>query len=225
MRKKKKKFNYIKFIAFLLIFYLLGYGIYSMFRFPTKNIIIMGNRLVSDAEIIEKAGIKDYPSLFSINKRKLVNSLKEFNLISDVKVKKTFKFELFIEVVENKVICEYDNNYYLGDGTKVDGNYLGIPVLINYVPEGTLNKFLAGMNELDYDIISSISEIKYVPDTNDDGDVIDEEIFEFMMNDGNIVYISIDKLNVMAKYQKIYASIGDKKGILHLDKGNYLEVQ
>lgn len=225
MRKKKKRFNYIKFIVFLLIFYLIGYGIYYMFRVPTKNIIITGNRLVSDSEIIEKAGIKDYPSIFSISKKKVISKLKEFDLISDVKVKKSFKFELFIEVTETKVICEYDDSYYLGDGTSIDGVYLGIPVLINYVPEGTFKKFLSGMNELNYDIISSISEIKYVPDTNDDGEVIDEEIFEFKMNDGNIVYISISKLSIMDKYQKIYASIGDKKGILHLDKGNYLEVQ
>ena len=45
------------------------------------------------------------------------------------------------------------------------------------------------------------------------------------MNDGNIVYISTDKLEIMNKYQKIYASLGNKKGILHLDNGNYLEVQ
>ena len=81
------------------------------------------------------------------------------------------------------------------------------------------------MGNINYDIINSISEIEYAPTKNNDGTITDENIFIFKMNDGNIVYISTDKLEIMNKYQKIYASLGNKKGILHLDKGNYLEVQ
>lgn len=224
-KKKKKKFNYIKLLAFLLIFYLLIYGTFYLFKVPTKNIIIIGNDLISDNTIIETAGIKNYPPLLTINRKKLSNNLKNINLINNVKIKKTIKFELIIEIEENKIICEYDNMYYLSNGNKVNGNYLGIPILINYVPETTLNKFLSSMKELDYDIINSIGEIKYSPTIDENGNITDEEIFVFYMNDGNTVYISIDKIDIMKKYQKIYASVGDKKGILHLDKGNYLEVQ
>ena len=81
------------------------------------------------------------------------------------------------------------------------------------------------MGNINYDIINSISEIEYAPTKNSDGTITDENIFIFKMNDGNIVYISTDKLEIMNKYQKIYASLGNKKGILHLDNGNYLEVQ
>lgn len=224
-KKKKKRFNYIKFIAFILIFYLIIYGTYYLFKVPTKNIIILGNNLVTDNEIIEKANIKNYPALLSINRKKIKNSLKTNPLINNIKITKTLKFELIIEVEENKIICQYDNIYYLSNGNKIEGNYIGTPILINYVPETTLNKFLTSMKELDYDIINSIGEIKYSPTIDNDGNITDEEIFIFNMNDGNIVYISIDKINLMKKYQKIYASIGDNKGILHLDKGNYLEVQ
>ncbi len=224
-KKKKKKFNYIKLLAFLLIFYLLIYGTFYLFKVPTKNIIIIGNDLISDNTIIETAGIKNYPPLLTINRKKLSNNLKNINLINNVKIKKTIKFELIIEIEENKIICEYDNMYYLSNGNKIEGNYLGIPILINYVPETTLNKFLSSMKELDYDIINSIGEIKYSPTIDENGNITDEEIFVFYMNDGNTVYISIDKIDIMKKYQKIYASVGDKKGILHLDKGNYLEVQ
>lgn len=224
-KKKKKKFNYIKLLAFLLIFYLLIYGTFYLFKVPTKNIIIIGNDLISDNTIIETAGIKNYPPLLTINRKKLSNNLKNINLINNVKIKKTIKFELIIEIEENKIICEYDNMYYLSNGNKIEGNYLGIPILINYVPETTLNKFLSSMKELDYDIINSIGEIKYSPTIDENGNITDEEIFVFYMNDGNTVYISIDKIDIMKKYQKIYASVGDKTGILHLDKGNYLEVQ
>lgn len=223
--KKKKKLNIIKLLVFILIFYIIIYSIYSLFNMKIRNIVIKGNTYLKDYEIIEQANIKDYPPMLTLNKNKTINKLKELDLISDATIKKSFDFILTIEVVEKKIILEYDNNYYLSDGSKIKGSYLGTPTLVNYVPEGTLKKFLNEMGKLDYDIINSISEIEYSPTKNSDGNITDEDIFIFKMNDGMIVYISTDKLDIMNKYQKIYASLGDKKGILHLDKGNYLEVQ
>ena len=223
--KKKKKLNIIKLLDFILIFYIIIYSIYSLFNMKIRNIVIKGNTYLKDYEIIEQANIKDYPPMLTLNKNKTINKLKELDLISDATIKKSFDFTLTIEVVEKKIILEYDNNYYLSDGSKIKGSYLGTPTLVNYVPEGTLKKFLNEMGKLDYDIINSISEIEYSPTKNSDGNITDEDIFIFKMNDGMIVYISTDKLDIMNKYQKIYASLGDKKGILHLDKGNYLEVQ
>ena len=223
--KKKKKLNIIKLLVFILIFYIIIYSIYSLLNMKIRNIVIKGNTYVKDYEIIEQANIKDYPPMLTLNKNKTINKLKELDLISDATIKKSFDFTLTIEVVEKKIILEYDNNYYLSDGSKIKGSYLGTPTLVNYVPEGTLKKFLNEMGKLDYDIINSISEIEYSPTKNSDGNITDEDIFIFKMNDGMIVYISTDKIDIMNKYQKIYASLGDKKGILHLDKGNYLEVQ
>lgn len=223
--KKKKKLNIIKLLVFILIFYIIIYSIYSLLNMKIRNIVIKGNTYLKDYEIIEQANIKDYPPMLTLNKNKTINKLKELDLISDATIKKSFDFTITIEVVEKKIILEYDNNYYLSDGSKIKGSYLGTPTLVNYVPEGTLKKFLNEMGKLDYDIINSISEIEYSPTKNSDGNITDEDIFIFKMNDGMIVYISTDKLDIMNKYQKIYASLGDKKGILHLDKGNYLEVQ
>ena len=223
--KKKKKLNIIKLLVFILIFYIIIYSIYSLFNMKIRNIVIKGNTYLKDYEIIEQANIKDYPPMLTLNKNKTINKLKKLDLISDATIKKSFDFTLTIEVVEKKIILEYDNNYYLSDGSKIKGSYLGTPTLVNYVPEGTLKKFLNEMGKLDYDIINSISEIEYSPTKNSDGNITDEDIFIFKMNDGMIVYISTDKIDIMNKYQKIYASLGDKKGILHLDKGNYLEVQ
>ncbi len=223
--KKKKKLNIIKLLVFILIFYIIIYSIYSLLNMKIRNIVIKGNTYLKDYEIIEQANIKDYPPMLTLNKNKTINKLKELDLISDATIKKSFDFTLTIEVVEKKIILEYDNNYYLSDGSKIKGSYLGTPTLVNYVPEGTLKKFLNEMGKLDYDIINSISEIEYSPTKNSDGNITDEDIFIFKMNDGMIVYISTDKIDIMNKYQKIYASLGDKKGILHLDKGNYLEVK
>ena len=81
------------------------------------------------------------------------------------------------------------------------------------------------MGNLDYGIISSISEIEYSPDKSSTGSILDETRFMFRMNDGNIVYINLDKLDNMKYYFKIYASLNNKKGILHLDSGDYMEVK
>lgn len=224
-KKTKKRLNVKKLIIFILLFYLIIYGIYSLYQVPIKNIIIKGNYYLKDSLIIREADIKDYPPIISVRKSKIINNLKRLDLVEDVKVKKTKNLELIIEIKEKKIICEYDGKYILSDNTKIEGNYLGVPTLINYTPEDTLKKFLNNMKDLNYDIINSISEIEYAPSKDSDGKIIDEEIFHFKMNDGNLVIISIDRIGIMSKYQKIYASLKDKKGILHLDKGNYLEVK
>ena len=223
-KKVKKKLNKKKLLVFILIFYLIGCICYNSFTKPIKNIIILGNNLVEDKEIIRISNIQDYPALLSLNKKNITKKLLKHPLIKDVKINKTIKYELIIEIIEKKVICEYENNYILSDNTKIEGKFIGTPTLINYVPEKTLKKFLSNMNELNYDIINSISEIEYTPEKDLEGNIIDEEIFKFKMNDGNKVIITINKINLMTKYQQIYASLGDKKGTLHLDKGNYLEV-
>lgn len=223
-KKVKKKLNKKKLLVFILIFYLIGCICYNSFTKPIKNIIILGNNLVEDKEIIRISKIQDYPALLNLNKKNITKKLLRHPLIKDVKINKTIKYELIIEIIEKKVICEYENNYILSDNTKIEGKFIGTPTLINYVPEKTLKKFLSNMNELNYDIINSISEIEYTPEKDLEGNIIDEEIFKFKMNDGNKVIITINKINLMTKYQQIYASLGDKKGTLHLDKGNYLEV-
>ena len=201
--KKKKKLNIIKLLVFILIFYIIIYSIYSLINMKIRNIVIKGNTYLKDYEIIEQANIKDYPPMLTLNKNKTINKLKELDLISDATIKKSFDFTITIEVVEKKIILEYDNNYYLSDGSKIKGSYLGTPTLVNYVPEGTLKKFLNEMGKLDYDIINSISEIEYSPTKNSDGNITDEDIFIFKMNDGMIVYISTDKIDIMNKYQKV----------------------
>ena len=75
-KKKKKKLNKRKLLVFLLFFYLIGYGIYYIFSAPISNIIIKGNTLINDYEIIEISNIKNYPSIFSLNVSKIKDKIK-----------------------------------------------------------------------------------------------------------------------------------------------------
>jgi hypothetical protein len=139
------------------------------------------------------------------------------------------KFQIKITVNELKIICldKNNNKLLLENNTSIDNtySYAGIPTLINYTKEDVLTEFLKGMGELDYGTLSGISEIEYSPSVNNEGATVDETRFLLKMNDGNLVYINLSKLSTLKYYQKIYASLDDKQGILHLDSGEYMEVK
>ena len=228
-KKKSKKLNIRKLFILLLFLYLFVFSVYKTIKEPVRNIIIKGNYLVSDKEIINDAKLKNYPAFVTINTRKIKKRLLKNELISNVTIKKNIKFQIIIEVTEYKIICldKVNEKLLLNNGESIKNNneYEGIPILINYTPEDILKDFLKGMGALDYGTLSGISEIEYSPALSNDDKVVDDTRFLLKMNDGNLVYINLDKLNKLKYYQKIYASLKGNKGVLHLDSGEYLEVK
>lgn len=220
----KKKFNFKKFLVLVLMVYLVISGTFYLLKRPVKNIIITGNKEVKDYEIIEAANLKNYPSFIGISKSKIIKSLKQNPLIKDVSVKKNFKFQIIINVTEEKAVAYSLTNqsYLLSSGVYVnDINFLGVPQLNNYTPEDVLKSFAEELGKLDEDIIDDISEIEYSPSKNEAGETIDSTRFKLKMKDGNTVYTNVKKCNVLSYYNQIYASLKDKKGVLNLDSGNY----
>ena len=45
------------------------------------------------------------------------------------------------------------------------------------------------------------------------------------MNDGNIVYLTINKFEKINKYNKILENVGKQNGVLYLDYGDYFEIK
>ena len=74
------------------------------------------------------------------------------------------------------------------------------------------------MSSLDYDTIKRISEIKYDPNE------VDEERFLLTMSDGNYVYLTLEKFEVINNYVDIIKTFNNKKGILYLDSGEYFKI-
>ena len=74
------------------------------------------------------------------------------------------------------------------------------------------------MSSLDYDTIKRISEIKYDPNE------VDEERFLLTMSDGNYVYLTLEKFEVIDNYVDIIKTFNNKKGILYLDSGEYFKI-
>ena len=73
------------------------------------------------------------------------------------------------------------------------------------------------LNTIDTNVFSKISEISYAPNS------YDKDLFIFLMNDGNYVYITTSKLSNINKYESILVNLDGKKGIIYLDSGNHFE--
>ena len=212
--KKKSIIILLVFITFILL------TISFMTDIKINNVIVKGNVLFSDYEIIKKAGLDDYPSSLKYSSFKIKNVLEKDIYIKSVKVYKTWIDKVTIEVEENLPLFYYlpSKKTILADKKETDDNF-PVPTVINYVPDKIYSSLLLEIFDTNYDIIKRISEIKYDPNE------VDDERFLLTMNDGNYVYITLEKFNKLNKYLEIIKSFDNKKGTLYLDSGEYFEVK
>ena len=197
MKRRNKKFNFKRFFIFILVVILLVFGFKYLFNYKLKNIIILNNNnYYNDEDIIESANLQNYPKFLFINKNKIRNKILKLTLVEDVKIDKKINGTIIINVIEKKILY-YDRSkelYVTSNGKYKLDNVLGIPTLINYVPSEIEEKFIKKFKKIEKDIISTISEIEY--NKSD----YDTEIFLLTMNDGNQVYVTVNKLEVLNKY-------------------------
>lgn len=219
-KKNKRKLNKKRFFTFLLIVFITILFFYYIFNINIKNIYIKGNNIITDQYIIDIAGLKNYPK--SINKLSLSikNKLESDTYILSAKVyKRNFLRKVYIEVKENYPMFYYktENKTILYNGKKVD-DLFSIPTVINTIPNTIYDDFVKKMSKVDIDILQRMSEIEYKPNE------VDEERFFIIMNDGNYIYITLNKFLNINKYINIIKSFDNEKGILYLDSGEYFDV-
>ena len=221
-KRRKKKIKYKNLIIIFLILLIIFLIIKGITNIKLKNIYIKGNNYLTDQQVIDIAGLKEYPKVIKLNKNKLISRLKENDYIEDVEIKfNNFKQEINIEIVENRplVYYQYDESYLLTNASSVKDLNISLPVLINQTPDLILKKLLKKLESLDEDILYRISEIRYYPSK------VDEELFYLIMNDGNYIYINFNSFDKLNNYIDIIKGFDNKKGILHLDSGDYLEIK
>ena len=215
--KRHLKIRYDRIIKCLIFLLFFVFAIMYILNVRVKNIYIVGNKYVKDQEIIELAGISDYPKMIEINSLTIKNKLAEENIISEVNVENK-NTSLILTVKEVKPLY-YDNSEratILENGKKINKKY-NVPIVVNYIPDTILEKFLKALAKVDDDNLPKISEIKYDPN-------IDNERFLLTMTDGNYVYINIKNFELINNYLTIISNFKDKKGILYLDSGSHFEV-
>ncbi len=218
--KKKRKLKMKNVLLFFLLLIIVALGLSVVSDIRINNIVVKGNLFYSDWQIINKAGLENYPSSFQNSSLSIKSRLEKDIYIKKVSVSKPLFTKVVIEVKENLPLFYYlpNNKTVLNDKTETDDNFM-VPTVINYVPDKIYNGLLSKISSINYDVVKRISEIKYDP--ND----VDDERFFLTMNDGNSVYLTLEKFNKIDKYLEIIKEFNNKKGILYLDSGEYFEVK
>lgn len=233
-KKTKKRLKLrIKVLAKLLLFIaVLGALFYYVQNLNIKNIVISGNEVIKDYEIIEQANIKNYPKLFKLNKKDLINKIKNIPLIETVEVKRNLAGKITINVTEKEILFyyKYKQKYITEDFEEIDDgeNIIGYPTLINFTPDSSLKELTKGLKKIDVNIIKMINEIEYTPYKKSDGTTIEESSlyinsrFTLHMNDENTVIIDTINFKRLQSYPTAYVSLNmdQVKGTLHLDTIN-----
>jgi cell division septal protein FtsQ len=187
---------------------------------PITNIYISGNNILNDKTIIDLADLEDYPPYISTFFSKINSKLLSNDYIKNVKIKRTLSRKIYIEIEEYKPICIYKEKLVLSSTEAIDNHYD-----INYVPyvindiDDIYTKFVEKFNLIEKENMLKISHIEYVPNE------VDKERFLLYMTDSNYVYITLSKIEKINKYNSIVSKLEDRKGIIYLDSGDYVEIK
>lgn len=225
-KKVRKKRLYIKrIIIFLIILFCFAYYVSHLLIARISNIIINNNKYIyvnnfnnkfNEQMILELANVDNHPNYLLLNTNSIKKKLEKDVYIKKAKVVKKGFDTLYITIYENRPLFYNDSKLktILETGDEVS-DLFDVPTLVNYVPDEVYKKLINKMNSIDDSVLSHISEIKYDPNE------VDTERFLFTMTDGNYVYITLERFQVINKYLEIISLVGDKKGILYLDYGDH----
>ena len=219
IKKKRLKIRYDRIFICLILLLLVGYICYFILNKPITNIYIYNNEFLKDQYIIDEAGLRDYPSTLTFSTTSIKNKLEEDPLIKKATIKRLLFRGISITIEENEPLFFYqtENKTVLENNEMVEQKF-DVPVLINFVPNKVYKQLVTKMSEINDDVFKRISTIKYDPNDVDSGR------FLLSMNDGNYVYLSINKFTDINNYIAIMRKFENKKGILYLDSGEYFKV-
>lgn len=217
--KQKKKINIKRVIIVFVILFVIPFSIYKLYKTNIKNIFISGNNYLSDQEIIDIAKLENYPNSIKNSSNTIKKRLEKNRYIYSAEVRKENLFkEVYIKIQENYPLFYYqvENKTVLYNG-KYDDNISATCTIINKIPDTIYDDFVDKMKNININILNRISQIEYKPNS------VDEERFLLFMNDGNYVYLTLKKFDNINKYVDMIKSFDNKKGILHLDSGEYFK--
>ena len=227
MAKKLVKKRKIKLLPCLIVLLVLGglsFIVYFFLKLPILNLIVENTTYLNDDYILELAEVKDYPSFWLFSTSNMERKLENSPYISDAQVERKFFHILVFNIDENKplFINNTNNTVVFSDKEEVSVSdridLFRIPRLINYVPDNKYQSFIKGMANIKKDILGKISDIEYQP--ND----YDKDRFLLYMDDGNMVYLTLTKFDMINYYNDVLSQLENRKGILYLDNGNHFQI-
>lgn len=221
---KKKKLKLLPCFIVLLLLGGLSFLVYFFLNLPIKNLIVKNTVYLNDDYVLELAGVKDYPSFWLLSTKEIEKQLEKSPYISKVNVERHFFHVLVLSITENKPLFINNTNHTVvfadKEEVKIDEeiDLFRVPRLIIYVPDNKYKSFVKGMSHIKEDILGKISDIEYQP--ND----YDKDRFLLYMDDGNMVYLTLTKFDMINYYNDVLSQLENKKGILYLDNGNHFQI-
>lgn len=218
MEKRKRKLNIKRLLVFLLILYIFGSFLFTIITYPIKNIYVINNNILSDQEVIDIAGIREYPSILLTTKGRIRKKLLKNSLIKSVIINKSISGKVTLIIEENKPLF-YDllkKQSVLSNGKYIDQTF-DIPILINTMPKEVYEKLIESFNKIDQDVFFKLSEIEYAKTEQDD------ERFLIKTTDKIKIYVNIRRFEDINYYNELLSTLDNKTGTWYLDYGNYFE--
>lgn len=221
--KKKKRLKLIPFLLFVLVIAATFFLVDVLLDTRIENIVIKGNKIVTDQQIIDEAGLSNYPSFYKTTSYNIKKALEKNSFIKEVKIKRSFYHVITIEVSEYKVLLKKETTGKLvlenmNEVTTDQEIPYTVPRLVNDVPKDKYSKLLKNLLKVKKSVRSSISEFYYDPNE------FDKDRFLLYMDDGNSVYLTLTKFRMINYYNDVLPQLDGKKGILYLDSGNHFQI-
>lgn len=218
---KRKKLRVFRLLLLLFVIAIISFFVYLYVTTNTHNIIIKGNNYISDEEVLQETDLKNYPSFILTMPSKIQKKLAKNQYIKSVKVRRKFYHTFEITIKEYDVLFKNDtlNKYVLDNKQEIMSDLeFRVPRLVNYTPDKKYSSLIENMKSVDKSILGKISEISYQPNE------FDKDRFLLLMDDGNSVYLTLTKFEMINYYNEVLGQLEGRRGILYLDSGNHFKI-
>lgn len=221
---KKTKIKLIPFLIVFLVGVTLFFSVYLILQIPIKNLIVLNTNYLNDDYILNLADVIDYPEFYQISTKKIEEKLLSSPYIKKASVEREFFCTLVFDIVENEplFINNTKKTLVFADEREILANenleLFRVPRLINYVPDTKYQDFIKAMGNVKRTILGKISDIEYQPNE------YDKDRFLLYMDDGNMVYLTLTKFDMINYYNDVLSQLENKNGILYLDNGNHFQI-
>lgn len=218
---KRKKLRVFRLLLLLFVIAIISFFVYLYVTTNTQNIIIKGNNYISDEEVLQETDLKNYPSFILTMPSKIQKKLAKNQYIKSVKVRRKFYHTFEITIKEYDVLFKNDtlNKYVLDNKQEITSDLeFRVPRLVNYTSDKKYSSLIENMKSVDKSILGKISEISYQPNE------FDKDRFLLLMDDGNSVYLTLTKFEMINYYNEVLGQLEGRRGILYLDSGNHFKI-
>jgi cell division protein FtsQ len=227
LKRERRKRTNRKLAIYLTVFFLLVFlVVYIQSPLSHVNSIeINGENLVTEEEILEQTDLDLFTNYWTVQVKKLEDSIKQHQLISNVTIEKKFPANKIIISIDELNLVGYiveEGTAYplLENGDKLDGISLSnvngtAPFLRNISDYPDLKELAKELNNLPSYIHALISEMKWSPTSTNS-----QKLVLFMI-DGHEVEITARNFSELLRtYPSIVNQLDEEvEGVLKIDEG------